>query len=127
MQAGDLAGREELFRGFGRAWFKADMGLLYQVVTPDFTWAGLDEAGQPRRLKGAEAIAAELAAMRARAELRFSDVAYHHLPDLTVMTFRLRETPRDGGPAREYEGVELYSFRDGLICLKDVFRKPAGD
>ncbi len=125
MQAGDLAAREAMFRGFGRAWFKADMDLLYQVVTPDFTWAGVDAAGQPRRLQGREAVAAELAAMRARAEARFSDVAYHHLPELTVMTFRMRETPRDGGPARDFEGVELYRFRDGLVCLKDVFRKAA--
>ncbi len=123
MQAGDLAARDALFRGFGRAWFKADMDLLYQVVTADFTWAGVDETGQPRRLQGRDAVAAELAAMRTRAEARFSDVAYHHLPELTVMTFRMRETPRNGGLARDYEGVELYRFRDGLVCLKDVFRK----
>ena len=123
MKAEELAAREALFRGFGRAWFKADMDLLYQVVTPDFTWAGLDEAGQPHCIQGRAAVAAELAAMRARAEARFSDVAYHHLPELTVMTFRMRETPRDGSPTREWEGVELYRFRDGLVCLKDVFRK----
>lgn len=117
--------REALFRSFGRAWFKADMDLLYQCVTPDFIWAGMDAAGRPQRLQGRAAVAAELAAMRARAEARFSEVVYHHAPELTAMSFRMRETPRDGGEAREWEGVELYRFRDGLVCLKDVFRKPS--
>ena len=121
-----LAEREALFRAFGRAFFKKDVEALYRVVTPDFQWRGQDETGGVRLLDSAEAIARHFARQQALLrEQRFRDVVYQHLPELSVMTFGVTEVRRADGVASDYQGVELYTFRDGRIALKDVYRKPA--
>jgi ketosteroid isomerase-like protein len=121
-----LAEREELFKAFGRAFFKKDVEALYRVVTPDFQWRGQDEMGAPRLLAGPEAIRAHFERQRALfAEQRFHDVVYRHLPEVSFMTFRLTETRRADGAVSDHQGVEVYTFKDGRIALKDVYRKPA--
>ena len=40
------------------------------------------------------------------------------------MTFRVSETLRASGEQREQRGIESYSFRDGKLATKDVYRKP---
>ena len=121
-----LAEREALFKAFGRAFFKKDVEALYQVVTSDFQWRGQDETGAPRLLAGPEAIRAHFERQREiYSAQRFSDVVYRHLPDISFMTFRLTETRRADGAANDHEGVEIYTFKDGRIALKDVYRKPA--
>ena len=40
------------------------------------------------------------------------------------MTFRVSETLRATGEQREQRGIESYSFRDGRLATKDVYRKP---
>ena len=40
------------------------------------------------------------------------------------MTFRISETVRDTGEQREQCGIERYTFRNGLLATKDVYRKP---
>lgn len=118
--------REELFKAFGRAFFKKDVEALYRVVTPDFQWRGQEEAGAPRLLASPEAIRAHFERQRAQnIEQRFHDVVYRHLPDVSFMTFRLTETHRSSGTVSGHAGVEVYTFRDGRIALKDVYRKPA--
>ncbi|MFN3744763.1 MAG: nuclear transport factor 2 family protein [Hyphomicrobiaceae bacterium] len=121
-----LAEREELFRSFGRAFFKKDVDALYRVVTPDFEWRGQDETGAPRLLASPEAIRAHFERQREiYSEQRFRDVVYQHLPEVSFMTFRLTETRRADGAVSEHQGVEVYTFKDGRIALKDVYRKPA--
>ncbi len=121
------AEREALFRGFARALFKADMAALYTVVAPDFAWRFHDGAGVVKHLLGAAAIAAHLAEQhRLFSTQHFHQVAYHHLPELSFMTFRVSETLHTGGQ-REQAGIERYSFRNGLIAEKDVYRKPMAD
>jgi hypothetical protein len=121
-----LAEREELFKAFGRAFFKKDVEALYQVVTPDFQWRGQDETGAPRLLASPEAIRAHFERQReAYSAQRFSDVVYQHLPDISFMTFRLSETRRGDDTVSDHQGVEVYTFKDGRIALKDVYRKPA--
>ena len=120
-----LAEREELFKAFGRAFFKKDVEALYRVVTPDFQWRGQDEAGAPRLLASPEAIRVHFERQREiYSEQRFRDVVYQHLPEVSFMTFRVTETRRANGVASDHAGVELYTFRDGRIALKDVYRKP---
>lgn len=121
-----LAAREDLFKSFGRAFFKRDIEALYRVVTPDFQWRGQDAAGGVRLLDSPEAIRAHFERQAALfSEQRFHDVVYRHLPDLSVMTFGMTEVRRDDGASSSHQGVELYTFRDGRIALKDVYRKPA--
>ena len=55
---------------------------------------------------------------------RFHEVAYHHAADATFMTFRVSETVKANGELREQRGIECYTFRDGMLATKDVYRKP---
>lgn len=120
-----ISEREALFKTFGRAWFKRDVGLLYEAVTPDFEWRSNDGDGKVRRITGEAEVGAALAATGSGAvQRRFEDVVYHHAPDATFMTFRLIETETTTGTVREEQGVERYTFKNGRIALKDVYRKP---
>ena len=120
------AERDELFKGFARALFKGDIDALYQVVTPDFLWSFHDGLGLTKSLAGRDAIRAHLAEQKALfSAQRFHDVAYHHASDISFMTFRVSETVRASGEQREQRGIESYTFRDGRLATKDVYRKPA--
>jgi hypothetical protein len=118
------AERDVLFKTFGRAWFKRDAELLYQAVTPDFVWQANDGDGSVKRITGKGAVAEALAATGSGdAQRRFEDVVYHHAPDASFMTFRLIETDKATGAVREEVGLERYTFKDGRIAVKDVYRK----
>jgi hypothetical protein len=43
---------------------------------------------------------------------------------MSFMTFRVSETAKHSGEQREQRGIECYTFRDGLLATKDVYRKP---
>ena len=119
--------RDQLFKTFGRAFFKRDLDLLYQVVTPDFQWATHAPEGGVAVLRSRDAIAAHFADQERKIEgRRFHDVVYHHAADHTFMTFRSTFTDKATGRAHDEHGVERYTFRDGRIALKDVYRKASG-
>jgi ketosteroid isomerase-like protein len=119
------AARDELLKGFARALFRADMEALYRVVAPDFLWSFHDGLATTKALAGPAAIAGHLAEQKARfSAQRFHEVVYHHADDASFMTFRVSETVRDNGEQREQRGIERYTFRDGLLATKDVYRKP---
>ena len=119
------AERDELLKGFARALFKNDMDALYQIVTPDFLWSFHDGLGTTKALTGPVAIREHLAGQKALfSEQRFHEVAYHHAGEMTFMTFRVSETVRASGEQREQRGIERYTFRDGMLATKDVYRKP---
>ena len=117
--------RDALFKSFARAFFKRDIDALYETVTPDFAWHTRDADGRGEIVTGRDAVAAQLNKRSARLEnVRFEDVVYHHAPDATFMTFRLTATDRETGAPHQEVGVERYTFRDGKIAIKDVYRKP---
>ena len=119
------AERDELLKGFARALFKADMDALYGVVAPDFLWSFHDGLATTKALAGPAAIREHLAEQKAKfSAQRFHEVVYHHAADATFMTFRVSETVRDSGEQREQAGIERYTFRDGRLATKDVYRKP---
>jgi ketosteroid isomerase-like protein len=119
------AERDELFKNFARALFKGDMDALYLIVTPDFLWSFHDGLGVTKSLAGPAAIREHLAEQKALfSDQRFHDVVYHHAGELTFMTFRVSETLRASGEQREQRGIESYTFRDGKLATKDVYRKP---
>jgi ketosteroid isomerase-like protein len=119
------AERDELLRGFARALFKSDIDALYQVVIPDFLWSFHYGLGLTKSLAAPDAIRAHLAEQKALfSAQRFHEVAYHHAPDITFMTFRVSETVRATGEQREQRGIESYRFRDRRLATKDVYRKP---
>src|ERR1700733_13172278 len=103
--------RDSLFSGFARALFKGDLDALYQVVTPDFVWRYHDGLAEERVLASREAIRAHIDDRKQFfTESRFHDVVYHHLPDLSFMTFRVSETVRSTDERREQRGIERYTF-----------------
>lgn len=119
------AERDELFKRFARALFKGDIDALYQAVTPNFLWSFHDGLAETKSLQGREAIVAHLAEQKALLSAqRFHDVVYHHAGDISFMTFRVSETLRATGEQREQRGIERYSFADGKLATKDVYRKP---
>jgi ketosteroid isomerase-like protein len=120
------AARDELLKSFARALFRGDMEALYRVVAPEFLWSFHDGLAATKALAGPAAIAGHLAEQKARfSAQRFHEVVYHHADDASFMTFRVSETVRDNGEQREQRGIERYTFRDGLLATKDVYRKPA--
>ena len=117
--------RGELFKRFARAVFGGDMDALYLVVTPDFLWSFHDGLGVTKRLAEAAAIRAHLTEQKLLLSAqRFHTVAYHHVADISFMTFCVSETVRASGEQREQRGIESYTFRDGRLATKDVYRKP---
>ena len=101
------------------------MDALYLVVTPDFRWSFHDGLVVTKSLEGPTAIRAHLAEQKALLSAqRFHEVAYHHAGDMTFMTFRVSETVQATGEQREQRGIESYTFRDGKLATKDVYRKP---
>jgi ketosteroid isomerase-like protein len=119
------AKRNELLKTFARALFKNDMGALYKVVAPDFLWSFHDGLTITKSLADPAAIREHLVEQKALyAAQRFHEVVYHHASDMTFMTFRVSDTVRDTGQQREQRGVECYTFKEGLLATKDVYRKP---
>jgi ketosteroid isomerase-like protein len=117
--------RDELLKGFARALFRGDIDALYGVVTPDFLWSFHDGLVLTKSLAGPAAIRAHLTEQKALfSAQRFHEVAYHHAGDISFMTFRVSETVRVTGEQREQRGIESYTFRDGRLATKDVYRKP---
>ncbi len=117
--------RDELLRGFAKALFKRDMDALYAVVTDNFVWKFHDGLAVATLLSDRDAIGRHLASQKETfASQRFEDVAYVHTPDITFMTFRVEEIERATGNRRTQQGVELYTFKDRKIAMKDVYRKP---
>lgn len=117
--------RDALFKTFGRAWFKRDVDLLYQAVAPNFVWLATEAGGRVTTIEGRDAISRAFQAMSAsNTRTQFSDVVYHHAPDATFMTFRVVESDKQTGAVlRDEVGVERYTFANGLIAVKDVYRK----
>jgi len=119
------AERDELLKGFARALFQNDMDALYKIVTSDFLWSFHDGLVTSKALAGPAAIREHLAGQKALfSAQRFHAIAYHHAGEVTFMTFRVSETLRASGEQREQRGIERYTFRDGMLAAKDVYRKP---
>jgi ketosteroid isomerase-like protein len=121
--------RDQLFKTFGRAFFKQDLDLMFTVVTPDFAWiapAAHDDV-HTVTARGREEIAQLFARRRGvLANARFHDVVYHHASDASFMTYRLTATVAATGEALDTVGVERYTFRDGRLAVKDVYYRRSG-
>ena len=110
--------RDAIFKKFGRAFFKQDLDLMYEVVTPDFNWT-VDDGDKVHVLDSREKIGNFFEQRRGKFEnVRFDDVVFHqlfkrllkgyrvevferaldfdyalknHLPDLIILDIRLRD------------------------------------
>jgi len=86
----------------------------------------LDETGAAKAITGKAPVAEQLQRRSDQLEnVRFEDVHYHHAPDATFMTFRITASRKDTGASHEELGIERYTFKNGRIAMKDVYRKLA--
>ena len=116
--------RDAIFKTFGRAFFKQDLDLMYEAVTPDFTWT-IYEDDALVALNSREKIADFFEQRRGRFEnVRFEDVVYHHAPEETFMTFRMTGTETATGQDFAKSGIERYTFRNGKLTGKHVYSRP---
>lgn len=121
----DAAARDDLFKAFGRAFFKQDMDAFYDVVTEDFVWT-VPDGDTVRKLTSREEVAAFFAERNGKFEdMRFDDVTFHHAPDASFMTCRVSGTEVATGRKFTRFAVERYTFRDGKLAEKDVFNRDA--
>ena len=117
--------RDAIFKKFGRAFFKQDLDLMYEVVTPDFNWT-VDDGDKIHVLDSREKIGNFFEQRRGKFEnVRFDDVVFHHAPDATFMTYRMTGTEVATGEAFARVGVERYSFRNNKLTVKDVYSRSA--
>ena len=115
--------RDQLFRKFGRAFFKKDLDAMYQVVTQDFTWS-IQVGDTPRQMSTRAQVAAFFQERQGtQTDVRFEDIVFHHAPEATFMTYRVTGTDVASGQPFERVGVERYTFRDGRIAEKDVYSR----
>jgi len=120
----DAATRDEVFKAFGRAFFRQDFDAMYEVVTEDFTYSIL-VGDEPRIMNTRDQVAAFMTERKGtQTDVRFEDVVYHHAPDATFMTYRATGVDVASGEAFEKIGVERYTFQNGRIAEKDVYSRP---
>ncbi len=116
--------RDAIFKKFGRAFFKQDLDLMYEVVTPDFNWT-VDDGDKVHVLDSREKIGNFFEQRRGKFEnVRFDDIVFHNAPDATFMTYRMTGTEVATGEAFAKVGVERYSFRNNKLTVKDVYSRP---
>ena len=117
--------RDAIFKSFGRAFFRQDLDLMYEVVTSDFTWT-VDDGNKVHVLDSRDKITDFFEQRRSKFQnVRFDDVVFHHAADATFMTYRMTGTDVATGEAFAKVGVERYTFRDGKLTVKDVYSRPA--
>ena len=118
--------RDEIFKAFGRAFFKQDLDAMYRVVSPNFVWTVVVD-DEIRVLSSRDAIAAHFAERKGKmANVRFEDVVFHHAPDASFMTYRMTGTETATGKSIGRIGVERYTFADGKLAEKDVYSRDVG-
>ena len=117
--------RDDTFKRFGRAFFKQNLDLMYEVVTDDFTWT-VQDAESVRVLSSRDQIAAFFQERKGQYDnVRFEDVVFHHAAEATFMTYRMTGTEVATGKRFARVGVERYAFRDAKLTIKDFYSRPA--
>lgn len=110
---------------FGKAFNKGDVEGILGQVTDDFEWRVHEGPQAPDAgvVKGREAVRAELAKRAERIDsLRFSETEVLFGDDHVVGRFRATGAYKDGTPI-DVRGVDVYSFQDGKISVKDSYWK----
>lgn len=110
--------------GFSDAWNRHDIDALMQFMTDDCvfeTAAGPDACGT--RHVGREAVRKAFAsAWQAVPDAQWRSAQHFVHGDFGVSQWTFTGTAADGSPI-EVDGVDLFTFRDGKIQRKNVFRK----
>jgi steroid delta-isomerase-like uncharacterized protein len=112
-----------LIAAYDDAWNRQDVEAISSMHAPDVVFHN-HTAGE--RVEGREAVAAHIAGIFARwPTLRFSGRGQRAGEDFVVSEWTASATHPDDGRRLEWDGVDVFPFRDGLIARKDVYSSSA--
>jgi uncharacterized protein (TIGR02246 family) len=111
----DLA---KIVERYNRAWNDQDLEAIASAHAPDVVFQN-HTAGE--RVEGAEAVREHIAGIFSRwPDMRFSGRSLYVGEGFVVCEWTATATRSDGSRI-EWDGVDLFPFRDGLIARKDVY------
>ena len=108
-----------LIAAYDDAWNRQDVEAISSLHAPDVVFHN-HTAGE--RVEGRDAVAAHIAGIFERwPTLRFSGRGQRAGEDFVVSEWTASATHPDDGRRLEWDGVDVFPFRDGLIARKDVY------
>jgi len=112
-----------LIAAYDDAWNRQDVEAISSLHAPDVVFHN-HTAGE--RVEGREAVAAHISGIFERwPTLRFSGRGQRAGDDFVVSEWTASATHPDDGRRLEWDGVDVFPFRDGLIARKDVYSSSA--
>ena len=112
-----------LIAAYDDAWNRQDVEAISSLHAPDIVFHN-HTAGE--RVEGREAVAAHISAIFERwPTLRFSGRGQRAGDDFVVSEWTASATHPDDGRRLEWDGIDVFPFRDGLIARKDVYSSSA--
>jgi len=108
-----------LIAAYDDAWNRQDVEAISSLHAPDVVFHN-HTAGE--RVEGREAVATHISAIFERwPTLRFSGRGQRAGDDFVVSEWTASATHPDDGRRLEWDGIDVFPFRDGLIARKDVY------
>ena len=112
-----------LIAAYDDAWNRQDVEAISSLHAPEVVFHN-HTAGE--RVEGREAVAAHISAIFERwPTLRFSGRGQRAGDDFVVSEWTASATHPDDGRRLEWDGIDVFPFRDGLIARKDVYSSSA--
>ena len=114
-----MADLRALIAAHDAGWNAQDLDAIMPTYTDDVVFQN-HTAGEAA-VEGADAVRAHLAAIFARwPDMRFASRRLYITDDVCVSEWTARATTPDGRRI-EWDGVDVFPIRDGLIARKDVY------
>ncbi len=108
----------QLIDRYNRAWNEQDLDTIASLHAPDVVFEN-HTAGE--RVEGAEAVRAHIGGIFERwPDLRFRGRRLYVAEDFAVSEWTATAT-RSDGTRIEWDGVDVFPIRGGLIARKDVY------
>jgi steroid delta-isomerase-like uncharacterized protein len=107
----------ELIGRYNDAWNRQDLETIHALHHPDIVF---DNHTAGERAEGADAVRTHVAAIFANnPDMRFTTRSLQAGDDFAVCEWTLNVT-KDGRPL-EWDGVDVFPLKDGLIARKDIY------
>ena len=112
-----------LIATYDDAWNRQDVAAISSMHAPDVVFHN-HTAGE--RVEGRDAVAAHIAGIFERwPTLRFRGRGQRAGDDFVISEWTASATHPDDGRRLEWDGIDVFPFRDGLIARKDVYSSSA--
>ena len=114
----------EFLDRFAQAWNRHDAEAIVSMMTPDavMLMSG-GAAAEGRRVNGRDALVREISAFfKTMPDAQWRDAKHFIVGDRGVTQWMFTATRPDGSKV-ESKGCDVFTFQDGLIAVKDSYRK----